>query len=174
MRYKNRFPQESLIASFVDLLQSQSNCFSRSCFTDGHITASAWVVNQSCDKCLLIKHHKFRKWLQLGGHIEDGELPLAAAVREANEESGLPMTPLSKEIFDLDIHDIPANPREPAHRHYDVRFLLTTWDDIPIRLHELVGDPVKWILLSEVSKYTTERSIHRLTDKTTSLQQEIR
>lgn len=172
-RYKNRFPRERLVAGFFDLVHSQSECIARSCFTDGHITASACVVNQRLDQCLLIKHQKLRKWLQLGGHIEDNESPLAASVREAIEESGLSMTPLSSEIFDLDIHDIPPNAREFAHRHYDVRFLLTSRDDTSVRLSELSGDFVKWVALRDVSKYTTERSIHRLIEKTTNLQLEI-
>ena len=31
---------------------------------------------------------------------------------------------LSEEIFDIDIHPIPARPGEPEHFHYDVRFAI--------------------------------------------------
>ncbi len=33
------------------------------------------------------------------------------------------------DIFDIDIHLIPANSREKAHYHYDVRFLLQVISD---------------------------------------------
>ena len=35
------------------------------------------------------------------------------------EESGLPVTLLSDEIFDIDVHAIPARKDDPAHEHFD-------------------------------------------------------
>ncbi|MDZ7684252.1 MAG: hypothetical protein U5O39_03990 [Gammaproteobacteria bacterium] len=47
------------------------------------------------------------------------------ALREATEESGIDtIEPVSPEIFDIDIHEIPARGDEPAHLHYDCRFLM--------------------------------------------------
>ena len=40
------------------------------------------------------------------------------------EESGLSIVPIQEEILDLDVHAIPARGPDPAHYHYDVRFLL--------------------------------------------------
>ncbi len=61
----------------------------------------------------------------MGGHCDGDSDLLAVALKEASEESGITQIyPVSKEIFDIDIHLIPKNKKEQAHYHYDVRFLL--------------------------------------------------
>jgi len=52
-----------------------------------HLTATIIIVHKN--KTLLLLHKKIGIWLPVGGHIEQNELPEAAALREAKEESGL-------------------------------------------------------------------------------------
>ncbi len=52
-----------------------------------HHTATAYVV--SGGQTLLLWHHRLRMWLPPGGHCELNEDPVQAALREAEEESGL-------------------------------------------------------------------------------------
>ena len=54
------------------------------------ITATVYVVNG--DAVLLHKHKKYKTWFALGGHLEAGELPHEAALREVFEESGFAVT----------------------------------------------------------------------------------
>ena len=54
-----------------------------------HFCASVFVINPINKKVLLVKHKKFNKWVQPGGHIEDNEVPEEAAIREVYEETGL-------------------------------------------------------------------------------------
>jgi len=65
-------------------------------------------------------------WLQPGGHIKKNDSSLLnVALREAIEETGLKsIQPISSDIFDLDIHQIPKNILFPKHKHFDIRFLL--------------------------------------------------
>ena len=54
-----------------------------------HFCASAYIINPETKKILLVKHKKYSKWVQPGGHIEHNELPEEAAIREAYEETGI-------------------------------------------------------------------------------------
>jgi 8-oxo-dGTP pyrophosphatase MutT (NUDIX family) len=49
--------------------------------------ATAYVVRDG--KTLLLKHKKLGMWLPPGGHIDEGETPDEAALRELREETGL-------------------------------------------------------------------------------------
>ena len=55
-----------------------------------HVTASAFVVGRR--GVVLHLHKRLNMWLQPGGHIDDGEHPRDAAVRESHEELGLAVT----------------------------------------------------------------------------------
>ena len=52
-----------------------------------HVTGSAIVVGPR--GVVLLKHKRLGLWLQPGGHIDAGETPWDAALREAREETGL-------------------------------------------------------------------------------------
>ena len=52
-----------------------------------HFVTTGYVVFE--DKTLLLLHKKLGLWLPPGGHIDEGELPEEAVLREINEETGL-------------------------------------------------------------------------------------
>jgi 8-oxo-dGTP pyrophosphatase MutT (NUDIX family) len=121
-------PRDAHEAAMAEALRqfvaNHANCFERS-LRIGHITGSAWIVDRGRTHALLTHHRKLNKWLQLGGHADGDPDILRVALREAREESNLDaIRPVSEDIFDVDIHVIPARGAEPEHLHYDVRFLL--------------------------------------------------
>jgi len=73
---------------------------------------------------LLTHHRKLDRWLQLGGHADGDRNLVRAALREAEEESGLAGLNVDPDIFDLDRHWIPEHKAVPAHWHYDVRYVV--------------------------------------------------
>ena len=81
------------------------------------------------DRVLLAHHRELERWLQPSGHSDGDPDTLAVAMREAREESGLDVRALDNAIFDIDVHRIPARGREPAHFHFDVRFLVQAKHD---------------------------------------------
>lgn len=125
-------------------IQQHPDCFERTLLI-GHITASAWLINKAGTHVLLMHHTKLNMWLQLGGHCDGDADVVRVAVKEAQEESGIMgIAVVSEDIFDIDIHRIPARGHEPEHAHYDVRFLLqVTSDETVIQNSESLA--LRWI-----------------------------
>ena len=148
----------------LELLKTESDCFHRQLLT-GHITGSALIVDPERSQALLLYHAKLLKWLQPGGHADGDPDVLRVAIREAEEETGLTgFKPVQKTPFDLDVHPIPARGPEPAHFHYDIRYLLEadpSWKLNP----NSESKALKWIPLSEIAQYNTELSVTRMVDK---------
>jgi 8-oxo-dGTP pyrophosphatase MutT (NUDIX family) len=135
--------------------------FERTSYEPGHFTASAFVVDAAQERLLLIRHRKLGRWLQPGGHVEAEDLDLEqAARREASEETGLRELQLvSRGIFDVDIHEIPAFGESRQHLHFDVRFLFRAGSDELHPSAEVAG--ARWILLDELRTLTDDDSVLR-------------
>lgn len=132
---------------------------------EGHLTASAWIVNTTGDRVLLMHHRKLNKWIQPGGHA-DGDWDLAyVAFREASEETGLSSLEIRTEkVFDVDVHTIPAYKNIAAHRHFDIRFVCVADDEEPlVQNSESYG--IAWVAIEAIERYTTEESILRMKGK---------
>lgn len=86
-----------------------------------HVTGSAIVVTEDRRRVLLHRHKRLGIWIQPGGHVDAGELPWDGALREAAEETGLPVRfPADgPSLVHLDVHPGPR-----GHRHHDLRYLV--------------------------------------------------
>ena len=145
-------------------LAEHTDAFERS-LQVGHFTASAWLVSRDGSQALLMHHAKLHLWVQLGGHADGDTNLLAVAIKEAQEESGIEgIAPMSPEIFDIDIHAIPSNSKEPAHEHFDVRFFLqVTSDEQFIQNRE--SKELRWIGKDASQLPTDQRSVVRMFEK---------
>ena len=145
-------------------IESHPDCLWRTCKA-GHLTASAWVVNPSRTLVLLTHHRKLGKWLQLGGHADGVDDLAAVALREVVEESGIDrLKLLSGDLFDLDQHQIPERGDEPAHWHFDFRFLVEADDrEKPVVSEE--SHDVAWIPIERLCQYNPEVSLVRMASK---------
>lgn len=125
--------QEAKDRDFIEkMVAKHGNIFERACL-EGHVTASALVVNPQTKQFLLHKHKKLNRWLQFGGHA-DGDTDLAQiALKEATEETGLTdlqFLPNDQDAelqpLDVEVQLIPEMEGLPTHYHLDFRFILST------------------------------------------------
>ncbi|MBL8862973.1 MAG: NUDIX hydrolase [Planctomycetes bacterium] len=128
---------------------------------EGHLTASALVVDPSRGAGLLTHHKKLGRWLQLGGHC-DGDANLArAALREALEESGIAGLVVDPVPLDVDVHAIPARGTEPEHWHLDTRFLVLAAPGAR-ETAGLESLALGWFRADELERVPTDESVRRL------------
>lgn len=118
-----------------------------------HLTASALIVHPPTGRVLLRWHAKQERWLQVGGHGDPGESdPWPIALREAEEETTLtdlrPWPGPEPALFQVTVVPVSPGPKEPAHEHADLRYLLATDrpDDVPPVVEDV---PLRWCTVEE-------------------------
>jgi 8-oxo-dGTP pyrophosphatase MutT (NUDIX family) len=136
----------------------------------GHMTGSAWIVDQSRQYVLLTHHAKLNRWLQPGGHADGDENIFEVALKEAREETGLQQfLKIQPTIFDIDIHRIPARPEFPEHFHYDVRILLESSRSAALSVTE-ESHALAWIHVNDLaSRSANNLSMLRMAQKVNDL-----
>ncbi|WP_369228489.1 NUDIX domain-containing protein (plasmid) [Streptomyces sp. R39] len=152
--YLRRHPDEQpLLQPLLDRIAAGHDVTDRSQF-DGHITTSGVVINDA-DDVLLIHHLASGRWLQPGGHLEDTDATLGEAVRrEIAEETGIAaLEPYGDDTpVHIDVQTIEARPdkNEPAHVHYDVRYLLRSRGEVALELQAEEVSAGQWRPASEL------------------------
>ena len=140
----DRARQAQLREEYLAFLENHPEGVWRTC-RDGHITASAIVVNDSGDRTLLTLHPLVGRWLQLGGHCEPADASLwAAARREAVEESGIAGVRLSSTPLRLDRHEVRC--AGSTTWHLDVQYLARVPDDAQAAISVESNDLRWWSL----------------------------
>ncbi|MEU8970263.1 NUDIX hydrolase [Streptomyces monashensis] len=151
--------QQGLRGVYLDHLREHPDGMWKDC-SDGHVTASALVIDPEGERVLLTLHRKLRMWLQMGGHCERTDPTLAtAALREATEESGIPgLRLLQDEPVRLDRH------HTPCAWHLDVQYAAVA----PRGAVEAISDEsldLRWFAYHEVADVADE-SVVRLVEAT--------
>jgi len=174
-QHQTRFMDEAgYLSRAIRFVETQPDCFHRE-LSPAHVTGSTWVVSPDCNRVLLMHHKKHNQWFQPGGHADGDADILRVALRETEEETGLDAPEirlLGKDVFDVDIHIIPAMGAEPQHEHIDIRFLVEINDEIPVPGND-ESHQVLWVNLHEVTRYNNNRSTYRMLEKTRQLRNKL-
>lgn len=120
-----------------------------------HVTGSAVVVGPR--GTVLHVHKRAGRWMQPGGHLEPGEAPWEAALRETIEETGLPVRHPDggPRFIHLDAH--PAG----AHLHLDLRYVLLS-EDVEPSPPPGESQQVRWFALAEAIEVADEALVDAL------------
>ncbi|MFB6555870.1 NUDIX hydrolase [Streptomyces sp. NPDC056405] len=148
--------QDELRHVYLDHLATRPDGMWKAC-EDGHITASALVIDPSRGRVLLTLHKKLRMWLQMGGHCEPVDETLArAALREGTEESGIAGLAL-----------VPGGPvrldrhQTPCAWHLDVQYAAVA----PEGAVEAISDEsldLRWFPYAEVAEVADDSVVRLL------------
>jgi 8-oxo-dGTP pyrophosphatase MutT (NUDIX family) len=155
--YRPRDPVEAGdLARVRALLASGADPWPRS--SPLHITGSAFIVHRPTRRVLLRWHVRLKAWLQVGGHGDPGETdPLAVALREAQEETGIDdLHPLAGgSLLHVAVVSVPATADEPAHEHADLRYVLSTGRPDMAR-PEHPDAELRWLTFAAARRAATE------------------
>jgi 8-oxo-dGTP pyrophosphatase MutT (NUDIX family) len=113
--------QDSLRYAVLSFLHARADACLRDC-VPGHVTASTLVLDESGSQVLLTLHPRLGRWVQLGGHCEDADHDIvAAALREATEESGVDGLRIAPDLVAVHVHPVTCSLGVPT-RHLDLQF----------------------------------------------------
>lgn len=114
--------QDSLRHAVLAFVRGRTDACRREC-VPGHVTASALVLDDGGTRVLLTLHPRLGRWVQLGGHCdEDDPDVVAAALREATEESGVAGLRIAPELAAVHVHPVVCSLGVPT-RHLDLQFV---------------------------------------------------
>ncbi|MFI0903757.1 NUDIX hydrolase [Streptomyces sioyaensis] len=150
--------QEKLRLTYLDHLAAHEDGMWKPC-KEGHLTASALVIDPAGGRVLLTLHRKLKMWLQMGGHCEPEDASLAeAALREAREESGIAqgLTLLPGGPVRLDRH------HTPCAVHLDVQYAALAPEGAVAAISDESLD-LRWFAYDEVPG-VADASVARLVD----------
>jgi len=152
-----------VILDFIGVYGDQT--LFRSCET-AHLTSSAFIVNQTFDKALMVYHTLRDVWAWTGGHADGEEDLESVARREAEEETGITgLSLLSDGIGSIDILVMPGHIRKGeyvnTHLHLSVAYLYMADDTKPLRIAPEENKAVQWMDVSEFTdKYFAEDDVY--------------
>ena len=138
------------IDTFDDVL-TRDNIF-------GHFSASAFVVNKERNKMLVVYHIINDGWIYPGGPADGEDNLLSVAVREVEEETGLKVKVLDKNIYSIQSTPVKGHIKRgkyvSAHLHLDVVYIMEADDKLPLIYKEDESKGVKWISFDEADNET--------------------
>ena len=171
INHHTRFMDEAgYVQRAISYVEQHEDCFYRELWPI-HVTGSAWVTSPDRNHVLMMHHKKHDQWFQPGGHADGDADIVRVALRETSEETGIDLSEiklLDMNVFDVDIHSIPAMGNEPQHYHIDIRFLVEIDDSIDVPGND-ESHQVLWVSLYEVARYNNNRSTYRMLEKTRQL-----
>ena len=144
----------ALIERFGDALLTRECAFA-------HMTASSIIVNPERTKTLMAYHKIYNSWAWTGGHM-DGDTDFeAAALREAQEETGITgMKRIGPGAASIEILPVWAHVKRGkhvgSHLHLNISYLFEADEILPLRVAVDENSAVGWIEVDKLCEKVSE------------------
>lgn len=134
-----------------------------------HLTSSAFIVNNKFDRALMVYHNIYNSWSWTGGHV-DGETDfLKVAIKEAKEETGILVKPITPIPLSIDVLSVIGHFKKgeyiAPHLHLSIAYGALGDEDEVTMVKKDENSAVKWIPIEEVNTYSTENHMKNLYNK---------
>lgn len=162
----------------IDFIKRNPDCLSRENLA-AHITASAFVVNDTFDQIVFAYHHIYQSWAWVGGHADGDDDLLHVAIKEAMEETGLTsIKPYDSNIFTIDViyvhNHIKKGVYVPDHLHLNATYLLIADENEKPQHNPNEHQDVRWFKINEVMNYVSENRMKSVYKKAFDLMKTIK
>ena len=125
-----------------------------------HTTASSMILNETGDKVLMIYHNIYRSWAWTGGHSDGETDPLATALREAKEETGIKDLKVLGGLASIDILPVIGHVKRgkyvSSHVHLNYSYLFEADQGQSLRIKEDENSQVGWIAVTDLEQMVSE------------------
>lgn len=108
---------KKIASVFLDKSRLKSSFIKKNSLSE-HFCSFFLPIDIESKSIYLVDHIKAKMWIPPGGHIEEGESPRDAVVREFVEELSYRLEEEKIELFDLSITSI-EDPNRTCKTHYD-------------------------------------------------------
>lgn len=147
---------KKVMLGLMDIFKNDENMLTRANRV-AHFTASAWAVNPTRTKALLVHHNIMDSWTWTGGHADGEKDFLRVAIRELKEETGVSkIKVIDDQIFTLDINNVTGHVKRgkyvSSHVHLNLGYLLEVNEDEKIQIKPDENSGVKWVRFEDLSK----------------------
>lgn len=120
-----------------------------------HFTTSAWTIDPSHTKTLMVYHNIYDSWSWVGGHADGNTNLCSVAERELKEETGIQYPRLlQKDIFSCEVLTVQGHQKNgayvPSHLHLNITYLFEADPEENLRCAPSENKGVSWFNLSEV------------------------
>ena len=136
-----------------------------------HFVVTAYIMAKinGQDKVLLHKHAKLGIWIGIGGHIEPGENPEQALIREIKEETDLSVRLLNSNKrnirtnavkslippFVIYEEKIPSYRHQKSHYHIDIKYLVAVRSPHKVKMKEEFA----WFSIKDLNKFKLDKDV---------------
>lgn len=178
-RYEARDEQEkkdqALILEQMSLVGD--SVLTRECEV-AHMTSSGVILNEKMDKMLMIHHKIYDTWAWTGGHADGEDDPLAVAVREAKEETGLDkIRPISEAPASIEVLSVMGHRKKgryvSTHLHFNASYILIADEAETLVVNQEETNGVKWVPVAELENHSNEPAMVDIYQKIISRGQSI-